>query len=236
MYYWNQDHFEGLLAIADAADARGHPAFAEYCRLREGGLRARALAALRRFLEEQRGLGERERRAAATWVAEITLRNRDVHHLRVQPLWGEFVCPVLERWAEEADGHLPRRLLALLWREEDRLLAVLAHDPSDHAARAALMEALLYVVDDAGHHLSEGLFSGPESEAEALLRKSQEHIAALPASPPRDALQSRHDALLRLLSDWLEFKGTGIDRHRFREWCAERGRDHGWYSVHYFKP
>lgn len=236
MYYWNQDNFEGLLAVAGEADVRGYSSFAEYCRLREAGLRTKALSALSRFLEQQQDRGETARREAATWIAKMALSHPDVHHLRVQPLWSEFVVPVLEQWGEDSDGHEPRRLIALLRGEEHLLLGVLLHDPSDHAARAALVERLLYRVDDAGHHLSEGLFSGPEDEALAVLQEGQEHIFMLPTGPPRDALQGRHDGLRRLLSDWLEFKATGNDRRGFRAWCADRGRDHGWYTIHYFQP
>ena len=57
-YYWNQENFEGLLAVATMADARGLPGFAEYCRQRERGLRAQALATLRLFVAQV--LAERE--------------------------------------------------------------------------------------------------------------------------------------------------------------------------------
>ena len=44
MYYWNKDNFEGLLEIAEEFKSRsGYDLFAEYCLLREKGLKKQEL-------------------------------------------------------------------------------------------------------------------------------------------------------------------------------------------------
>jgi len=218
--------------VADAADARGLPSFAEYCRLREAGRRKLALTALRRFLDEARARPETERRGVAAWMARVALGHPDVHHLHVHPLWSELVDPTLESWATETDGHEPRRLLALRRSEPELLRRVLDHDPADHACRAALAVSSLRAVDYACHHLGEGRFLGDEAAALAALRDAKEHLAKLPPGAAREELEQWQDRLHQFIGDWMEFRTSGTGT--FREWCDARGREHPWTTNHYF--
>lgn len=66
MHYWNRDNFVGLLELArELANTHALRVLAEYCVLREKGLRTQALARLDEFLTE-----------AALW--DIDMRRRNV--------------------------------------------------------------------------------------------------------------------------------------------------------------
>jgi hypothetical protein len=230
--YQNQANFEGLLDVANAADTRGFGHLADYCRLREKGLRARALQALDDFIAAVLAMNEADCRDAVGWVVDTILDHPEVHHLGPEPLLRRLVEPVLQQWAEEPDATRPRRLLALLRRDGSKLRAVLQSDPGDERCRGALIGLLLDEVDYSCHHLVEGLFTGSEEQAQAILDEAKQHICQLQTAEVRERADRVHAELRLLVEDWLEFRADGSGE--FPQWCANRGHHHRWWSVVYF--
>lgn len=95
MYYWNKDNFEGLLAVANVLDdiPQLRP-LANYCRLRERGLRRQALSVLRDFLSTAAAWKTDDARESVVSILELHARAPDAHTFMTQPLSDELVFPV----------------------------------------------------------------------------------------------------------------------------------------------
>jgi hypothetical protein len=189
--YWNQENFEGLSHIAELAEARGLAQLAEYCRLREQGLRRAAFRALDEFITSTLKVPAANQRELADWMMESWYANPRVHFFLSQPLWENLVKPVLTSWAVESDSTIPRRWLGMYTSDFELLRDVLARTPSDIRARVALVRLLLRYVDFATHHLVESSFIGSESEALADLNEAQRWLQEVPPSDKRDAIGTR---------------------------------------------
>lgn len=233
MYYWNQDNFQGLSRIADAADAHDLRGLAEYCSLRERGLRTRALAVLRDFASELRDRPVADARAAADWIMAVAHGNPAVHQFLAHPLWETFLRPVLTDWMADSESTTPRRWLGIHLGDDDLLREVLERDPSDHAARSVLIRRLLGNVNHATHHLVESHFIGDEQRTLADLQEAERLVAELPDSESRDGLRRGHAELAALVTDWRAFKQEGAAD--FPAWCHSKKRQHAWSTIVYYR-
>ena len=225
---------EDLLTVAaeveDVEDLRG---LAAYYRLRESGLRRRALEALDAFLTGIATWSESQRRAAAGWLMSARDRHPRLHVLP-HPLQEKLVVPALEQWMrDDPAAGAPRRWLGILRHDPDLLEEALRCDPADDIARATVVARLIRAVDFATHHLSEGTFLGSVDDALDDLRRAREHIALLQPSPRRDDFEWSANALESLIADWQEY--TAEERSEsFQAWCESRGFEHDWWSIVYY--
>lgn len=240
IHYWNKSNFESLIQLAaQLRQTKELAGLADYCELREKGLRKQALASLRRFLDESAALAEERRLELAIYLLELHWGLPEAHQFLTHPLRDEFILPTLRKAARP--GNSAFRNLALLqtqlgWEEEERnaLNLALQHDPSDIMVRRKLASMLLNEADFAMHHLHESCFIGSEDDCRTALDKA----AALlePSVADTDVFKffvQEHDALFAKFDDWLEYKKTA-QTTSFPDWCVSMGRDYDWSLTIYY--
>ena len=234
MYYWNDANFEGLLAVAEALEA--HPALAplaEYCRLREKGLRKDAFRSLESFLTSAQAWPQAKARRATIEILETQARVADAHQFMSQPVWDKLVLPTLTSWhAESPEEWVAMRWLGLVERQEELLRRALALEPGDFPVRKVLAQWALDRVGYATHHLGESRFLGEVDDAERALRDARELLVGCPEQAGLEYLRQKLLRNTALIADWKTFseEGTGT----FPEWCASQGRDYQFTPTYYY--
>lgn len=234
MHYWNKDNFEGLASLAAGLALRDDFAsLAEYCRLREAGLRREAFAALASFLACADTWSKEQSQEAVDAVLALHFRTPGCHQFLSQPLLARFVFPVLQRWAaDESEAITPVRWLAILRRDPKLLAKALANDPDDMVVRRMLIERRLYAVDYATHHLGEGLFIGDLDEALEDLRQASDLIERAQDREALADLDREARQFDQMLFDWQAYQLRPVGS--FPEWCAAKGRNYHWPVAVYY--
>lgn len=232
--YWNQPNFEGLLTLAMHFDTQpGLQALAQYCRMREKGLRREAFSALEQFLAATLSFDTATRRTAAVDIFEADARSHEAHQFLSQPLLSRFLLPTLQAWVDEQpSAQVPLRWLGLQLNEHELLVKALALCPADSPVRMRLINHSLSSVDHATHHLDESHFIGNVEYAHAELARAQALISSA-AEPER--LQHLQTELLEyqnLIADWIAY--SKAPRGTFPQWCAEQGRTYHYPAKFYY--
>jgi hypothetical protein len=234
MHYWNKGNFEGLLELArELADTAELSALAEYCVLREKGLRAQALARLNDFLAE-----------AALWDIDLARRNvatilkaasriAEAHQFITHPLLTRLIYPTLEQWVnDEASAVEPLRWLGLLRSDPDALRHALSLAPSDVPVRRKLINFALNAADHATHHLSESVLLYKVEEARASIATAREWITSAPDIQPFTDLSAEADEYEQIIDDWVAYSQSPVGT--FPQWCEEKGRTYSWPTIVYY--
>lgn len=233
--YWNQPNFEGLLTLAAHFEAQpGLQALAQYCRMREKGLRREAFSALEQFLASVSSFDTATQRALAVDIFEANARTHEAHHLLNQPLMSRFLLPTLQAWVDEQpNAQVPLRWLGLQRNEHELLLRALALNPADTPVRMRLIDHHLSSADHATHHLDESHFIGEVQYALDELARAQALIIG--ATEP-ERLQDRHTELLAyqdLIADWIAY--SKAPSGSFPQWCADQGRTYTYPAKYYYR-
>lgn len=233
--YWNQPNFEGLLTLAAHFEAQpGLQALAQYCRMREKGLRREAFSALEQFLASASSFDTATQRALAVDIFEANARTHEAHHLLNQPLMSRFLLPTLQAWVDEQpNAQVPLRWLGLQRNEHELLLRALALNPADTPVRMRLIDHHLSSADHATHHLDESHFIGEVQYALDELARAQALITG--ATEP-ERLQHRHTELLAyqdLIADWIAY--SRAPSGSFPQWCADQGRTYTYPAKYYYR-
>lgn len=156
MDYWRQENLEGLPQLASQADERGYARFAEYCRLREQGVRRDAAAALSEFIVEMRAQPVVKRREFADWVLTYSFHNPRVYNACPTALKQEIIEPAIDEWTRSE----PENPKALRWHPDERAMLVAARAvPRDDIAVGRYAMTVLARVDFHTHELPNG-YSG----------------------------------------------------------------------------
>jgi len=235
MWYWNQDNFEGLAAVA-ASIAEDVPwrGFAEYLRLRDRGLRKQSLAAIAQLIEDAARWSTVDRRRFADWIYDTQLRLPDVHQLIVTPLKQQLLIPTLQEWADsEPANHIPRRWLGFATADHDHFVAALSLCPWDDISRYRLVVRDLGCVDFQCHHLPD-FFIGDPHDAISTLNGARELLRGFIDSAIAPPLERDLADLYARVSDWLAFQATDPSAS-FATWCFENGRDYHWVRAYYYR-
>jgi hypothetical protein len=234
MHRWNRANFDGLDAIANAADeSPSLHAFAEYCRLRSAGRRKDALSVLARFLAQVAPLALAERKIIVSWLLNAQVSAPSVHQLLPHPVKVELIEPTLNQWViNEPESATPHRWLGYLCKDVGELRKALELDRGDLIARQLLVDGLLAHVEYATHHLLEGRLLGDAVELHADLLEIRGHLDEISASHRHSSLENRFVEQQTLLTDWGEYQS---DPHgTFPDWCAARSRRYEWpVNVYY---
>ena len=240
IHYWNKNNFESLIQIAaQLRKTKELVRLAEYCELREKGLRKHALAAVRRFLDESAALAEERKLELAISLLELHWAIPEAHQFLTHPLQHEFILPTLRKASRP--GNSAFRNLALLEAlsgggEEGRnaLSLALQYDPSDIMVRKKIVSMLLNEADFAMHHLHESHFIGSEEHCQTVLDKAGALLEPSVADPNVfNFFAQEHRALSAKLEDWLEYKKT-VQTIPFPDWCASMDHDYGWSLTVYY--
>lgn len=234
MWYWNQQNFEGLTAVADSiADQPQWSLFAQYCRLREQGLRPQSLQSIAQLIAEAAGWDDNGRRRFADWIYSTSLRNPEVHQLIPTPLNQQLLVPTLKQWAtSEPSNAIPECWLGFATGNHQHFAHALAIDPTDDISRYRLVGRDLADVDYQCHHLPE-YFIGEIQTAITTLDRAKEMTAGFSNPDIAPTLEGEFNELYGKVLDWQAFQTSGDDS--FAAWCATNGRDYHWLQAYYYK-
>jgi hypothetical protein len=235
MSYWNQDNFEGLLAIAKMLDEKEHfGAFSAYCRHREAGLRAPAFEKLTAFINEVVGLPQQTQRNIVDELMTLGFYNPRIYHLLPQPLCAGLIDPVLSAWKEEEPSSpVPLRWLGVRQHNLEFFRATLALDPDDLVGRSQLARFLLEGADYAMHHLSESFFIGDELATVAELEEARRVIDALKDQTLQTKYLEWWSDTWDLIQEWISFQK--LAEGSFPAWLEAKGKSRGWPSIYYYR-
>src|SRR5688500_5168294 len=116
MHYWNKANFEGLLQLAHELGSTPHfGALAEYCVLRQKGLRSQALERLNDFLADTALWDIELARPSVLAILQADARTPAAHQFMTHPLLVRLIYPTLDQWmVDEPSAVEPLRWLRLL--------------------------------------------------------------------------------------------------------------------------
>lgn len=233
MEFWNRQNFDGLWAVAEKYRARaGLEGFAEYCRLKERGLRKPALRAVEAFVDATRERPSAEQRAIADELSALAHGNEGIHQLIPHPL-RRYLLEVLAAWAgEDPSDPRPPRWLGYLEDDPGWLEGALAIDPGDRVALFHLARARLREVDFQTHHLGESRFIGEPAPAREAAEEAAALAGRLEAGADRDRLLAGADYYRRLVAAWEAYREAGA-AEPFPDWCRARGEDFDFRTATY---
>lgn len=235
MYYWNQDNFDGLIQVADALnDSPLTVLLAEYCRLRECGLRRDAFRALDKFISSAKTWDSSIARAVAQQILELNARTPEAHQFLSQPLLTGFLKPTLEKWlVEDEHSQVALRWLGILEGDFAFLRKALELKPEDVPVRKRLVNRLLDHVDFVTHHIGESFLCGDLEDAKVELISARNVIDAAPDPSPFNGLLVDVKLFEVLIEHWEEYTANPVGT--FFEWCANHGYSHRFCKSYYYQ-
>jgi hypothetical protein len=233
VWYWNQQNFKGLVAVADSiADQQQWLLFAQYCRLREQGLRPQALRAIADLIAEAAGWSDKARRQFADWIYSTSLRNPEVHQLIPTTLNQQLLVPTLQQWAaSEPSNATPERWLGFASADHLHFSNALSLDSTDDISRFRLISRELADVDHQCHHLPD-YFIGEIDTAIMTLDRAKAMAADFSNPDIVLTLEDEFTELYSKVRDWQAFQEAG--GASFRDWCIANGHDYRWLKTYYY--
>ena len=234
MWYWNQQNFEGLVAVADSiADQPQWARFAEYCRLREQGLRPQAMESITELIAEAARWSDNSRRLFADWIYSTSMRNPEVHQLIPTPLNQQLLVPTLHEWAAaEPSLAIPERWLGFATADHQHFSNALAIDSTDDVSRYRLVSRDIADVDYQCHHLP-NYFIGEINTAITTLDRAKGMAADFANPNIAPTLKEDFDELYGKVRDWQAFQES--DGDSFADWCRANDRDYRWLKAYYYE-
>jgi len=238
MYYCDKANFEGLLGLASELEKTPELGMlAEYCVLREKGLRSKALARLDDFLS-----------GAALW--EIGLARRNVliilqanertpaaRQFMTHPLLMRLIHPILDQWIDDDPSAFePLRWSGLLRSDSNALRCALSLSLGDIPLRRRLIEKALDVVYYATHHLSESMLLLSIEETRAAIATARQWITSAPDISSFADLSAETDQYEQMVDDWVAYRQSPVGKlDVFPQWCQARRHTYSWPAVFYYK-
>lgn len=214
MYYWNKDNFEGLMDIAEEFKKKdGYELFAEYCELREKGLKKQAVSTTRKFVEQQRSTDLLNQRVVAVCLAELCFWRSDVHQLMPHPLQ-VHITRVLESWCSTNSPNAPYTWLGYMIGDDVHFKTALEYNPKD---QVALSRLALSAIDN--------------------LRIANKYIEQMEESNAKTRLKNELEAYEELVGAWLEFS-SGKERMQkgsFPKWASEQSSHVNFRTIVYYQ-
>lgn len=150
--HWRDDNPKTLLDLAGEAEARGYTHFAEYCRLREQGLREKAFGKLEEFIPGAKQQPPGWRRDFSDWLLSFCFYSM-LFEACPSPLKRDLIAPTIEEWAAQE----PSNAKALRWHPDLRAVLIAARStPPDEIAVGLYANRVLNHVDYSCHELRAG--------------------------------------------------------------------------------
>jgi hypothetical protein len=148
MTNWPESHSEQQLA--QQAEERGYARYAEYCRLREEGLRTHAFQSLAQFIAEAQAQPAAWRREFVDWLLTFCFEHSRPLYACPTPLKRELISPTIREWTAAEPGNPT----ALRWSDDERAMLVAARTiPRDEIAVGRYAVWILNGVDYDTHEL-----------------------------------------------------------------------------------
>jgi hypothetical protein len=234
MHYWNVKNFEGLCDLGNEFSSVPYlSGLAEYCSLREKGLRAEAFKVLEKFIREASGRETDVKRRMVIDILIANSRTPEAHQFLTHPILTKLLYPTLEKWLSDSPSALePLRWLGLMRSEVKNLEAALSIDPSDVPVRRRLVDMELSKVDYATHHLDESVLLAPLEECRSSLFRAKTLIQGACESKPFADLYGELKEYEQMLDDWVLFNES--EYKDFPKWCRTNGRDYRWCTKVYY--
>lgn len=141
-------------------------AYAQYCTMREQGLRKQSLAQLNEFIKQSTAWTYDEKVDFVKFLFPLIESSPDVTDGAMpHPLSKQLLQPTLQAWCstEERDS-APFRWLGTYYRDMDSLVKAIALNPADDIARAKLVDRKMDVLYYSIHHMPEGYLGNPEED------------------------------------------------------------------------
>ncbi|MFU8807234.1 MAG: hypothetical protein ACNA8W_25720 [Bradymonadaceae bacterium] len=228
-WYWRKDTFEGLDELAGLLSERDAEleSYAQYCRLREKGLRQESLEALAVFLRVIQNWPLDKKVEFVDWLLTLVLDHHFRDSTRVflpHPLVEGFIRPTLEDWtkAMPEDG-MPHRWKGLYFHDINALRRAVELSPDDRLARISLIYRHVGFVDYAIHHLPHGYIGDAEEDLQ-LLAETYALFEGLEEDDDVANLREELIGLERVVELWIGYRETGKEMP-FHKYCEERGFD-----------
>lgn len=234
MYYWNQANFEGLRELGEAMQSRqGLGYLAQYCLLRERGLRKQAMTALLVFIRDTSARPLAEQRDLACELTRLHFENRNVHQLVAEPLRA-YLQGVFASWcAEFPELAEPYRWLGVLSRDTQHFETALKFDAEDRIALGWLTSEALNAVDFATHHLGEGRLLGTLDDAYGWLERASSYASRLQAGTAQTNFLEEIADYRELLDAWRAYCALAPEQS-FPDWSREQGLGFAFAAAYYY--
>lgn len=206
-YYWREDWFQTLDAVASADSGKEWDGYRAYCRALEEGLRKQAFEHLDRFLAVISTQPLADRMAFVRWIMPIAHRSPNFEQLLPYPVIEKLIKPALKQAIEQD----PRDADQLFWlghllRDPKLMRQAIEASPDHVDSRTLLINWILSFPYYATHELPAG-FIGEPAESLAACDEAEELLhGSLP--PERARMFSDEIAgYRRLINDYLAFRG-----------------------------
>ena len=223
------------LAVAKEADrVPSWKTYAQYCRLREQGLRKQAFASLDLFIAEAMQWDFDSLKAFVLWLCG---KMESVEHADYgpfpAPLRSKLFLPFFTEWLRQNPGNDEAYALRARYLGEPAFYCqALEINPCNQRARYALAVACIRDIWHATHHLPH-YFIGDEQEVKAIAEEARGHISQVEEPEKQSFLQKELAQEEQLLDDWIAFKQeSGED---FDAWCRSRGHQYSWVKAYYYE-
>lgn len=238
MYYWNKDNFEGLLGIGNSFKGEDDfELFAEYCFLKEKGLKKQAVKVIKGYVSDLKKLDLNKQRDVCVRLAELAFWNSDIHQLLSHPLQ-VYITDTFSSWCSNEVPDAPYTLLGYMTGERECFLQALQFNPNEQIALYRLAISAIDNVDYQLHHVSESLFLGDESNALSQLVEAKSFFNRMEDSKFKEFLTKEIKESESLLSDWMSYKAeldsSDIDKLTFPRWCTLNERNYGFSTPVYY--
>ncbi len=228
-----QNH--ACLALAGEADkVPAWKDYAQYCMLRERGLRKQAFLSLNSFLAESGRWSFDAKKTFVLWlISKMDTVEAADYGPYPQPVRARLFLPFFDEWlVREPQNDEARALYAQYLGEPKYYRHALSINPCNQRARNALALACIADMEFAMHHLPH-YFIGDPHEMKAVAEEAREHIAAIDDRHRQEFLRKKLIGQEQLLEDWIEFdKEPNTD---FEQWCRAKGREYWWVRAYYYE-
>lgn len=229
-----------LMEIAEAYSSKeGYEGFAEYCLLREKGLRKQALRTLADFIGRIRLLSPEGKRKIAAELSQLSFMEREFYQLPPHSILlphplKSCLVEVLQQWRADCPAAPePCRWLGYLTEDASWYEAALQIDPDDQISLGCLAAACLNDIDFMTHHISESVFLGSERDAADALAKASDLISRLRPEVIKDELNKDLAYYRSLLQAWDDFKSDQAAAD-FVAWSKHKGLDFNFWTIVYY--
>ncbi|WP_206484061.1 hypothetical protein [Thalassotalea sp. G2M2-11] len=238
MHYWNQENFEGLKNIAERfKNEAGFELFAEYCSLKEKGLKKQAVSIVKDYVKNLENLELKKQRDICVRLAELAFWNSDIHQLLSHPLQ-VYITDIFTKWCSIESSAAPYTLLGYMTGENECFIQALKHNPTDQIALYRLAISAIDDVDFQVHHVSESIFLGEEKNAINRLEEAKTYFNRMEDSKYKEYLTKEITDSEELLKDWMSYKEqvgqADIASISFPKWCEVNGKSYSFSQPIYY--
>lgn len=219
----------GLSEVADEAARRpGLDRYAEYCRLRDKGMRKEAFDSLGQFIKKARDWPLEDRTTFADWILEVEDHIPDLDQDEVIPkdLQSSLLNPTIKEWAlAEPENPAPWR-----WMDTQKSLKrAVRLSEQETIARRRLARAYLDRTEFNSRDLPQQYHGDPHADYKRLVdaRELLEELDNFDIRPSDASLKTRILRLTHALGTYLRYLESGSDLD-FWDWLEEYSeqRDH----------